>query len=347
MVDMRHMEYLEAVAASDVAVLRRKEATYAGSWKRAGGVSAWMMGRRNMDRLLKMMSAPETPHGFSLADLDDVIAQSRESALKDGAGDCTVDYSILEYLRDAYVAQDVFARIELDPSGQDGSVLACLRDLRRYMMLIEAEMVARGEVRPEGQPPKSDQPKVDLGTLSDRQLSNVLHGRDQDDNGEFTASSMGTAKEAAAYYTAKTFAPPVVLPVGELVRVLGQVVITRKMSDMLYRSCGTDNAQLEIAINLVQAKDLLAAIDSPGCPPEAKALLSAVHGCYRRIMTSDWYVLDPKFIPEDFRENYLRLPRELNAKEHEGHQVWVRAMYWWDNVSKFLLHDDWAGYAKD
>lgn len=37
---------------------------------------------------------------------------------------------------------------------------------------------------------------VDFARLSDRQISNVVHGRDADDNGEFTASSMGAAHDA-------------------------------------------------------------------------------------------------------------------------------------------------------
>jgi hypothetical protein len=37
----------------------------------------------------------------------------------------------------------------------------------------------------------------EINDLSDRQISNLLHGRDKDDNGEFTASSMGAAQEAA------------------------------------------------------------------------------------------------------------------------------------------------------
>lgn len=41
---------------------------------------------------------------------------------------------------------DVFAAIEADPSGADGSALACIRDMRNYLLLIEAEMAARGVV---------------------------------------------------------------------------------------------------------------------------------------------------------------------------------------------------------
>lgn len=38
-------------------------------------------------------------------------------------------------------------------------------------------------------------PERPLEDLSDRELSNVLHGRQPDDNGEFTASSMGAAQD--------------------------------------------------------------------------------------------------------------------------------------------------------
>ena len=41
--DMGHMDYLEAVAAADVEHLRKKEETYTGSWKRRGGVGAFLM----------------------------------------------------------------------------------------------------------------------------------------------------------------------------------------------------------------------------------------------------------------------------------------------------------------
>lgn len=38
---------------------------------------------------------------------------------------------------------DIFRAIESDPTGQDGSALACIRDVRNYLILIEAEMEAR------------------------------------------------------------------------------------------------------------------------------------------------------------------------------------------------------------
>ena len=41
---------------------------------------------------------------------------------------------------------DIFEAIKAEPTGKDGSALACVRDLRNYLLLIEAEMVATGVV---------------------------------------------------------------------------------------------------------------------------------------------------------------------------------------------------------
>ena len=107
--NMKHMHYLHRITASDQEVLREKEATYQGSWKKRGGRGAWLVGATRMwDRLEHMV------HGLH----DD----------------------------------DVFAAIEADPLGDDGTPLAALRDLRRYLLLVEAEMCARGVVYPEGEP---------------------------------------------------------------------------------------------------------------------------------------------------------------------------------------------------
>lgn len=99
-----HMEFLGAVASEDVAHLREKERTYGGSWKKRGGVGAFMMLARKWDRIENLL-------GY-----------------KDGT----------QY--------NIFAAIEANPHGGDSTVLAEIRDLRRYLLLVEAEMVARGVV---------------------------------------------------------------------------------------------------------------------------------------------------------------------------------------------------------
>jgi hypothetical protein len=95
-----YIDCLQEVANDDVTELRRKDAEYGGSWKKRGGVGAYMMACRKMDRL--------------------------EEQLKK-------------------VSYDIFAAIEGDTRAE--GVLDDVRDLRRYLMLIEAEMIARGVVK--------------------------------------------------------------------------------------------------------------------------------------------------------------------------------------------------------
>jgi hypothetical protein len=110
MPDMKHLDYLTAVTAHDVVELRRKEQTYRGSWKQRGGIGAFMMLARKWDRLEPMAES------FSYDIFKSIAVQvPAEKAI--GAGE-----------------------------GSDGTVLAEIRDLRRYLTLVEAEMMARGVV---------------------------------------------------------------------------------------------------------------------------------------------------------------------------------------------------------
>ncbi len=113
--NMKHMEWLERVVASDVAVLRTKEETYQGSWKRRGGRGVFHMFARIWDHLEAM-----------LVPFDD----------------------------------DVFMGIADHPLGDNGTPLVAVRDLRRYLLLCEAEMCARGDCYPEGEPTEGPRPTV-------------------------------------------------------------------------------------------------------------------------------------------------------------------------------------------
>ena len=57
MADMRHMDFLEDVLKTDLRVLQHKEKTYKGSWKKRGGVGAFMMMARKWDRIEGMMES--------------------------------------------------------------------------------------------------------------------------------------------------------------------------------------------------------------------------------------------------------------------------------------------------
>lgn len=143
---MKHLEHLAHVAASDVAFINWKDRAYGGSWKRSGGRSAWFMCVRMMDRLRVLLRQPEPP--------EDWIRQSALETAKRIANDYAKSGTseVMDYLLRSLTAQDVFAAIQAEPSGKDGTVLAVIRDLRRYLILIEAEMVARGVVQTEKVP---------------------------------------------------------------------------------------------------------------------------------------------------------------------------------------------------
>lgn len=96
----KHHNYLRQVADDDVACVRRKDLSYGASWKRRGGVGAFMIMARKWDRLENFM-----------------------------------EHSDKKY--------DVFHDVG---DGSDGTVLAEIRDLRRYLLLVEAELMAREEV---------------------------------------------------------------------------------------------------------------------------------------------------------------------------------------------------------
>jgi hypothetical protein len=109
--------YLKIVVEEDIRFLIERDKSYAGSWKQGGGKSAWYMLRRKMDRLIKMMQVPNVD-------------------IKCGT----------DVLLHAIRADDIFARIKESPFGKDGTPLAEVRDLRRYLTLVEAEMYAEGVI---------------------------------------------------------------------------------------------------------------------------------------------------------------------------------------------------------
>lgn len=97
-----YLNWLQEIADSDVASLEKSEKNYGDSWKKRGGVGAYMMACRKFDRLEKAMSE--------------------------------------------HYGYDVFNGIEGDNRGE--GILDDIRDLRRYLMLIEAEMCDRGAIEP-------------------------------------------------------------------------------------------------------------------------------------------------------------------------------------------------------
>lgn len=114
-----HLPFLRPIALGDVAQLTRKDREYGGSWKKRGGVGAFMMMARKWDRLEHQV---------------DELRQYNN----DGAGFMAGPY-------------DVFGHItggELE-AGVGEKLLDTLGDLRRYALLVEAEVRQRMGQSPE------------------------------------------------------------------------------------------------------------------------------------------------------------------------------------------------------
>jgi hypothetical protein len=94
---MTHLNFIDHIARTDCDQVRLKEETYRGSWKKRGGIGAFMMLARKWDRIEEMM------------------------------------------IERAY---DIFRE---PGDGSDGTPLAEIRDLRRYLLLVESELVRLDE----------------------------------------------------------------------------------------------------------------------------------------------------------------------------------------------------------
>jgi hypothetical protein len=117
-----YLDYLEAVAADDVTGLRKAEESYGDSWKKRGGVGAFMMLARKWDRIEQQVART----------LRAPVAQRTEY----------IGVEPKEYIVCA-TPYDIFAHVLADPRPE--GLLDDIRDLRRYLLLVEAELRAQTE----------------------------------------------------------------------------------------------------------------------------------------------------------------------------------------------------------
>jgi hypothetical protein len=106
----KYLNHLQIVAKSDVRAIQEKEKSHGNSWKRRGGVGAFMMFARKWDRILE-----------------------RVAKRIEGTGDTP-----------AAASENIFEHVAADRRAE--GIIDDVRDLRRYLMLVEAEMAARGAV---------------------------------------------------------------------------------------------------------------------------------------------------------------------------------------------------------
>jgi hypothetical protein len=107
----KFLELLETIGAEDAAGLKKAAESYGNSWKSRGGVGAFMMLARKWDRM------------------ENRVKREVYTATPEKMGRWAGPY-------------DIFHHIAADPRAE--GVIDDVRDLRRYLMLVEAEMRARG-----------------------------------------------------------------------------------------------------------------------------------------------------------------------------------------------------------
>ena len=115
-----YLDMLNEVAQDDVESLRKAEDSYGDSWKKRGGVGAFMMLARKWDRIEKQISR-------------ELLHYNKAPNSEPNAG-----------LVEPVHPYDIFRHLEVDqrPEGLSDDI----KDLRRYLLLVEAEMRSRGNV---------------------------------------------------------------------------------------------------------------------------------------------------------------------------------------------------------
>lgn len=112
--DESYLDHLSEIAEEDAAGLKQAQHHYGNSWKSRGGVGAFMMLARKWDRLENRVS---------------------ETLLHPMSDHSTVEEAAPAVRCSAW---DIFGHIAADPRPE--GIIDDVRDLRRYLMLVEAEM---------------------------------------------------------------------------------------------------------------------------------------------------------------------------------------------------------------
>jgi len=118
--DSSYLAHLETISQEDVRGLKKAQESYGDSWKRRGGVGAFMMLARKWDRLENRVSTSLTAEAVP-------------------ASATFVSTLLLEKGVHPY---DIFGHVAADKRAE--GLIDDIRDLRRYLMLVEAEMRVRG-----------------------------------------------------------------------------------------------------------------------------------------------------------------------------------------------------------
>lgn len=279
---MDHMRYLRDVALADVAHLEEKEKTYRGSWKRRGGRGVFHVGlARVWDRLENIAT---------------------------GGG------------------EDIFGIIEaesdtLDPAtgaARDGTLLACVRDLRTYLMLIEAECLSRGMA---GRPVSREKPPYVPGTPEDGG-----HHALYENNVEVIVDESG----AGGGEGGEGSADMVVAHHGLLPEYADWTDVPKSMFDLYEKLAPAAPARLKEVISEAQHARLW----------EADGELAALYCAPAGPLTREWF-LNRATYPRPRQWDALRT--ECNAHELGQMPAWKHGLYEWKaDQNKYRLKKEYT-----
>ena len=138
----RFLEYLQVIADEDAEGLKKAQKSYGNSWKSRGGVGAFMMLARKWDRLENRVKRGAT------AGIISIVERIRDAALAEGDTNtllvqiAEMTEELTRELETETPPYDIFAHVFADQRSE--GVIDDIRDLRRYLMLVEAELRARG-----------------------------------------------------------------------------------------------------------------------------------------------------------------------------------------------------------
>ena len=263
-----HHQFLPVVAGSDVTSVIPKDKSYGASWKKRGGVSAFMMLARKWDRLESMLSE--------------------------------------KYHYDIFAAIGAECRrVDREEQGADGTILAEVRDLRRYLLLVEAEMVARGAVSYSGTDHEGMSPRTaTIVAATQGELSEAAGGPRVPRMQEQAPYEQRTPEDGAQ---AASTAPHVVRRDYFL-----RKEIDPELAHMFWRPLGNNQMIAEFY-----------ALEPHVVSHKIPRVLA---GVYDMLPDNSW-LMRAQRIPADAREHFPVLRREVNTAELDELQEWHRWLY--------------------
>lgn len=294
--------HLSNIAQADVEYLLWKDKQYGASWKESGR-SAWFMVKRMVDRLTNMMARPKEPAGF-----DTVKARSFKG-LDENYVPTDVDF--VKYLRDCYLSEDLLAKVQSEGlEGQDGTVLAVLRDLRRYCLLVEAEITER----------------LTLEMLKEYEVA-TSHPADESADDKFARYVLQYERDVPAedsnrHAERSKIAPPWVIDEAWFLSNVHEDSAIR----VWWEPHGRGTWRLRDHVLNHERVPL------------------SVSPCVRRVINNvdgaACYVIDIAQCPKPLRSRYPKFAEENNLKEMSELPEWARALYYEDKANeKWVLRD--------